>query len=199
MRNRISAVARRFGDVGGAGAWETYRLFQGVYLPTVYIGLEFVGDFGYYIKRIQVHVNDTLRHLFRLPFGLANNILLAEFGTPPVHVQARYLQRRCYARMITHRFGGHFPWFGSIRDHWAAAAFEADVTDLEAVPSVPVTEIVRDKDLAIARHGEQWDGALDMDMHVIYTNGFSSDGKSGAGWVCYDRDLSSVCYGPFSD
>jgi len=70
FRNRISAVSSRFGDVSGAGVWETFGLFQGVYLPTVYIGLEFVGDFAPYVKRIKMHVNDTLRHLFHLPFRL---------------------------------------------------------------------------------------------------------------------------------
>jgi len=44
VRNRISAVTRRFGDSGGAGAWEAFRLIQGAYLPTVYYSLEFVGD-----------------------------------------------------------------------------------------------------------------------------------------------------------
>ena len=52
VRNRISAISRRFGDRGGAGAWETYTLFQGVYLMTVYFGLEFVGDYSGYVKRI---------------------------------------------------------------------------------------------------------------------------------------------------
>ena len=189
VRNRISAISRRFGDVDGTGAWETYRLFQGVYLPTVYFGLEFVGDFGHYVRRIQVHVNDTLRHLFRLPFKLANNILLAEFGTPPVHIQARYLQRRCYARMITYRFGDRFQWFGVIRDGWAVDGFVADVTDSDVPTNVPDTEIIRGKDLAIARHDVLWEEYMDMDVHVIYTDGSSSEGKSGAGWVCYDRGL----------
>ena len=97
VRNRISAVTRRFSDVGGAGAWEAFRLIQGAYLPTVYFGLEFVPDCGQDVGRIQGHVNHTLRHVFRLPFMLANNIILAEFGIPPVHVQGRYLQRRYYA------------------------------------------------------------------------------------------------------
>jgi len=60
VRNRISAVTMRFGDSAGAGAWEAFRLFQGAYLPTVYYGLEFVANHSNYIKRIQIHVNDTL-------------------------------------------------------------------------------------------------------------------------------------------
>jgi len=64
VRNRISTVCRRFGDRAGAGAWEAYRLFQGVYLPTVYYGLEFIGDYPDYMKWIQIHVNDTLCPIF---------------------------------------------------------------------------------------------------------------------------------------
>ena len=93
VRRRISAFGRRFGSDGGLDAWCTYRLFQAAYLPTVYLGLEFVADLSSYVKRIQVHVNDCLRSLFRYPLKLANNILLAEFGTPPIHIQGQYLQR----------------------------------------------------------------------------------------------------------
>ena len=190
VRNRISAVTRRFGDTGGAGAWEAFRLVQGAYLPTVYFGLEFVGDYDRYVKRIQVHVNDTLRHVFRLPFKLANNILLAEFGIPPVHIQSRYLQRRCYARMISYRFGDEFPFFGCIRDGWAQDGVVAEAVSSEAVTvGVPDCLIVRDKDAAIARHAEMWDQYLDEDRHVVYTDGSSMSGKSGAGWVQYDRGL----------
>jgi len=94
VRRRISALGRRFASDGGLDAWCTYRLFQAAYLPTVYFGLEFVTDYTSYVKRIQVHVNDCLRYLFRCPMKLASNIMLAEFGTPPVHIQGRYLQRR---------------------------------------------------------------------------------------------------------
>ena len=190
VRNRISAVTRRFGDVGGAGAWEAFRLIQGAYLPTVYFGLEFVTDCSQYVGRIQVHVNDTLRHVFRLPFKLANNIILAEFGIPPVHVKGRYLQRRCYARMISYRFGAMFPWFGCICDSWAQAGIVAEPVSSEVVDvGVPKCLIVRDKDAVIARHALLWDEYLDEDRHVIYTDGSSMPGKSGAGWVCYDQGL----------
>ena len=108
VRRRISALGRRFGSDGGLDARCTYRLFQAAYLPTVYYGLEFVTDYMPYVKRIQVHVNDCLQSLFRCPMKLANNIMLAEFGTPPVHIQGRYLQRRCYSRMINYRYcDGH--------------------------------------------------------------------------------------------
>jgi len=79
VRRRISALGRRFGSDGGLDMWCTYSLFQAAYLPTVYFGLEFVTDLSSYVKRIQVHVNDRLRSLFRCPDKLANNIILPEF------------------------------------------------------------------------------------------------------------------------
>lgn len=36
VRNRISAVTRRYGDSDGARAWEALCLFRCAYLPTVY-------------------------------------------------------------------------------------------------------------------------------------------------------------------
>ena len=139
---------------------------------------------------IQVHVNDTLQHLFRLPIKLANNILLAEFGTVPVHLQASYLQCRCYARMISYRFCDDYPWFGSIRNNWAVEGMEPDVVDSDmTVERVPEVVVIRDKDRAIAHHDSLWEQCLDSDRNVIYTDGSSTDGKSGAGWVCYERGL----------
>ena len=88
---RSSALGRRFGSEGGLDAWCTYHLFQAAYLLTVYYGLEFVTDYMSYVKRIQVHINDCLQSLFRIPLKLANNILLAEFGNLQVHIQGRYL------------------------------------------------------------------------------------------------------------
>jgi len=109
VRRRISALGRSFGSDGGLDAWYTYRLCQAAYFPTVYYGLEFVTDYVSYVKRIQVHVNDCPRSLFRCPLKLANNIMLAEFGTPPVHIQGRYLHRRCYSRMIKYGYCGDHP------------------------------------------------------------------------------------------
>jgi len=190
VRNRISAVTRRYGDSDGAGAWEALCLFRGAYLPTVYYGLEFVGNYPDYVARIQVHVNDTLRHIFRLPNRLAINIMLAEFGTTPVHLQAKYLQRRCYARMLTLRLCHDYPWTASIRKDWAEDNITAEVVDTDVVVgNVPDCVIVRDRSGAIARHNALWDEYLDEDRHVIYTDGSSSDGLSGAGWVCYERGL----------
>jgi len=116
VRRRISALGRRYGGVLGIGAWETFRLFQSAYLLTVYYELEFLTSVSLYVKRIQVHINDCLRSIFRTLARLANNILLAECGTPPTHVQGRYLQRRCFVKMINKRYCDDHPWFGCIRD-----------------------------------------------------------------------------------
>ena len=93
VRFRISAISRRFEGKGGFGAWECFRLIQAAFLPVIYYGLEFIGDFGFYLKRIQIAVNDTFRHIFRLPSHLPIDMMLADFGLPPVRCQARYLQR----------------------------------------------------------------------------------------------------------
>ena len=106
---RISALERRFGSDGGLDAWCTYRLFRAAYLPTVSFGLEFVTDLSLYVKQIQLHVNDCLRSLFRCPIKLANNIMLAEFGTSPVDIQGRYLLRRCYSHIINYRYCDDHP------------------------------------------------------------------------------------------
>ena len=55
------------------------------------------------------------------------------------------------------------------------------------ITNVPVGVVVRDKELAIIRHAKLWEEYPEVDRHVIYTDGSSTHGKSGAGWVCYDR------------
>ena len=61
--NRISTLEKRFGE-NALDAWGTYHLIQAAYLPTVYYGLEFLTDHWLYVRKIQVHINDTLRSLF---------------------------------------------------------------------------------------------------------------------------------------
>jgi len=79
---RIGALARRFGGFGSLGAWEVMRLVQGAYLPTVKYGLEFIMDDHVAVKKINIHVLDCLRSLFRMPLRLANIILHSECGIP---------------------------------------------------------------------------------------------------------------------
>lgn len=103
VRRRILVMGRRFGE-NGLGAYGTYRLFQAVYLPTVYYGLEFVAGHRRLVQQIQRHVNDCLRSLYRAPLLMTTNILLAEYGTVPVGIQGRYLQKKAVSRMVNYRY-----------------------------------------------------------------------------------------------
>ena len=84
----------------------------------MYYGLEFLTGYAQYVKRIQVHINDCLRSLFRTPPRLANNILLAECGVAPVHITGGYLRQRCFSRMINRRYCDDHPWFRAVRNDW---------------------------------------------------------------------------------
>jgi len=185
VRRRISALGRRFGSDGGLDASCTYRLFQAAYLPTVYYGLEFVTDYTSYVKQIQVHVNDCLRSLFRCPMKLANNILLAEFGTPPVHIQGRYLQRRCYSRMINYRYCNNHPWFGAIRGDWEVNGMLAYPMLSDKVATVvPSFNVSKGKELAARLFHEAYEEAvLIPDLLMIYTDGSKSDKGTAVEWT----------------
>jgi len=178
-------LGRMFGSDGGLDAWCTYRLFQAAYLPTVYFGLEFVTDFSSYVKRIQIHVNDCLRSLFRCPIKLANNILLAEFGTPPVHIQGRYLQRRCYSRMINYRYCDAHPWFGAIRGDWEVAGMMAyPMSSDKTATTVPSFNVSEDKELAARKFYDAYeDAVLVPDLLLIYTDGSKSDKGTAVAWT----------------
>jgi len=116
--------------------------------------------------------------------------MLAEFGVAPVHLQARYLQRRCYARMLLYKFGSQFPWFGVTHDGWREEGITAEVVESDVVIENVISGLViRDKDEVVANHGTLWDQYLDEDRHVFYTDGLSSQRRSGAGIVCYERGL----------
>jgi len=44
--------------------------------------------------------------------------MLAEFGTPLVHIEGRYLQSRCYTYMIHYQYCDDHPWFSAVRGDW---------------------------------------------------------------------------------
>jgi len=178
-------LGRRFGGDGGLDAGCTYHLFQAAYLPTVYYGLEFVTDYMLYVKRIQVHINDCLRSLFRCPFQLANNILLAEFGT--LHIQVRYLQRRCYSRMINYRYCDDHPWFSAIRGDWEVEGMWAYPMFklLDKVATVVLSfNVSKGKELAARLFYEAYEEAvLIPDLLMIYTDGLKSDKGTAVAWT----------------
>ena len=185
VRRRISALGRRFGSDGGLDAWCTYCLFQATYLPTVCYGLEFVTDYTSYVKRIQVHVNDCLRSLFRCPMKLANNILLAEFGTPPVHIQGRYLQRRCYSQMINYRYCDDQPWFGAVRGDWEVDGMLAyKMTSNETATMTATVHVTKGKDLAEKQSRAAYeDAVLEPDLLMVYTDGSKSGKRTAVAWT----------------
>ena len=110
MRGRIAAIGKRYGSEGGIGSWECLRLIQGAYLPTIYYGLEFISHDKKPMKKIQIHVNNTVQLVIGAPFGLVNSIMLAETGIAPAAVTGRYMERRCYERHLNLGIMGHLPW-----------------------------------------------------------------------------------------
>jgi len=118
VRRRIAAIGRRFGSIGGIGAWELWRLISTIFVPTIGYCVEWIGDNKKAVDTLQVHTNDCIRSCFRIPPRTANNILLGETGIPPWHVRLRYFRRKCYLQMLSYRYGGDLPWFGCVRQSW---------------------------------------------------------------------------------
>jgi len=185
LRGRIGALGRRCGGDSGIGAWEMIRLIRSVYLATVYYGLEFVADYRPYIRRIQTHVNSTIQSLFRVPNKVATNTLLAETGIPLVHIQGRYIQRRCYARAITCRYNVDLPWFMEVRKTWADPDIQLSSLESERVlVSDTLIDIPPDKEEAIDVHEIVFGIAEDAkDAGVIYTDGSKNSNGAGAAWI----------------
>jgi len=185
VRGRIGALGRRYGGEGGIGAWEMVRLLKGAYLATVYYGLEFVADHGPYVRRIQTHVNSCVRSLFRIPNTVATKIILAEFGIFPTHVQARYIQRRRYARAVTNRYNKDLPWSMEIREGWADRDIRPDRLSSEhTLDCRPLVEIPRSKGEAIDIHDTVFGIAEDsLDARIVYTDGSKSGKATGAAWL----------------
>jgi len=185
VRGRIGALGRRYGGEGGIGAWEMVRLLKGAYLASVYYGLEFVADHGPYIRRIKTHVNSCIRSLFRIPNTVATKIILAEFGIPPTRAQARYIQRRCYARAISNRYNEDLLWFMEIREGWADCNIRPDRLNSEhTLDSRPLVEIPPNKGEAIDVHDIVFGIAEDApDARIVYTDGSKSGEATGAAWL----------------
>lgn len=150
VRRRILVMGRRFGEKG-LGAHGTYRLFQTVYLPTVYYGLEFMAGHRRFVQEIQRHVNDCLRSVFRTPLLMANNILLAEYRTVPVGTQGRYLRKKAVSRMVNYRYCENLPWFACIRKDWCPNLKPSIMNSDVVFPRIPTVVQDADKDAAMAR------------------------------------------------
>jgi len=92
--------------------------------------------------------------------------------------------------MLSYRFCVKYPWFvsmcgESVEDGITAEVVESDVR----VTNTPLGLIVRNKQAAIEQHDALWEEYLDSDHYVVYTDGSSGKGRSGAGWTCHERRL----------
>jgi len=188
VRGRIGAIARRFGGVGGIGAWEMMRLVQGAYLPVVEYGLEFVAASSSAVHRIEVHVRDCLRSLFRMPLKLANNILHSECGIPPTGIRAAYYQGRCAQRFLNHGYCANFPWTGSIRNSWCLPGMTAvRMESTEVLATVPRFHIAPDKETGM-REAEGIIASLETSDTVVgFVDGSNKGTGCGCAWVGFRR------------
>jgi len=193
VRGRIGALGRRYGGGSGIGAGEMIWLIRSVYLTTVYSGLEFVTDYRPYIRRIQTHVNSTIRSLFRVPNMVVTNILLAETVIPPVHIQGRYIQRRCYARAITYQYNADLRWFLDVQKTWADPAIWPASLESECVlVSDNLIDIPPDKGEAINIHDIVFSIAEDTkDAQIVYTDGSTNSDGASAGWIKFHHGVFS--------
>ena len=183
VRARIGALARRFGGAGGIGAWEVMRLIQGAYMPVVEYGLEFVADDLVVIRRIEVHLRDCIRSLFRMPQLLANNILHSQCGIPPTGIRASYIRARCAQRFLNYQYCANFPWHGSIRNEWCLPDMNAvRMSSIEWLDTVPTFHIAPDKDTGLREGLLQINALAATDTVVGYVDG--SHRGSGCGCAC---------------
>lgn len=173
-----------------------FRLIQAAYIPTVCYGLEFVTGYSPYVKRIQIHVNDCIRHLYRMLLRLATNVMLADTGITPVHIQGAYLQKRCYARMINYGYGRDMPWWGCIRNGWGdgmnISPLMMESNQLLTIPPAFDNTIDMDKAKGTTAHSLIVDAKRDSDDVCIYTDASKHRGGVGCAWVSFQRGLADT-------
>ena len=185
VRRRIAGIGRRYGSSGGIGAWEYNHLIKSVYLPTVWYGLEFVADDEKMLKKIQININDIIRSGLRTPIKTANNILLAEAGIVPTHIQAKYLRRRCRQRDINNGYGKDYPWYRCVSAGWdEQAVIPFRNTSEHEMTTRPVTNIAKDKSAAVKGHTEMMEILTTTEgASWVYSDGARRNGKGAVGWV----------------
>ena len=185
IRRTIASIGRRYGSKGGIGAWEYNRLIKSVYLPTVWYGLEFVADDDKMLKKIQININDTIRSGLRTPIKTANNILLAEAGIVPTHIQARYLRKRCRQRDINKGYGIDYPWYGCMSAGWDDdIVIPARETSEHEMTTRPVTRIAKDKTAAVNEYTELMEIlTVTEGASWVYSDGARRNGKGAVGWI----------------
>jgi len=186
VRTRIGALARRFGGFGGLGSWEVMRLVQGAYLPVVEYGLEFVASDKDALHRIEVHVRDCLKSLFRLPLRLANNILHSECGIPPSRIRANYIWHRFAQRFLNYGYCALFPWHGSIRNNWLIPGMSAVRIDSDAVlTTTPQFHCAPDKDTGLSESQNIIASLASSPTLVGFVDGSNKGTGCGCAWAAY--------------
>jgi len=184
VRRRIAAIGRRYGSERGIGSWECLRLIQGAYLPTIYYGLEFISSDVKLMKKVQVHVNDTIRSLIRAPFGLANSVMLAETGIAPAAVTGRYMERKGYKRQLTLGIMKDLPWYGCFGNRWKddriSASREYSNKVLRTVPDITIQP---SKEAAIKSYNDMCEKRYDDSEVWIFTDGSKRDDKAAVAWI----------------
>jgi len=197
-RGRIGALGRRFGGSGGLGVWETLRLVRSLYLPTIYFGLEFLTGYGPYVKRIQVHLNDCLRSLFRAPVGIANSVLLAECSLPPVHIYGEYIRRRCYGRFINKKLLVDHPWTGCLKKDWGDDSMMPIVQHSDRELTAELRFNIRGSKEEPAEEHRSWieNWAGDPGF-AIYTDGSKNPavGRASVAWSIGEGGMDGVVKG----
>jgi len=184
---RIGALARRFGGEGGIGAWEVMRLVQGAYLLMVEYGLEFVADDLVAIKKIEVHVRDCLRSLFRMPLRLANNILHSVCGIlPPTPIRAAYYRARFAQRFLNYRYCDDLPWHGSIRQAWCLPGMKAvRMESHEVLSGTQRFHIPADKQTGLTEGQRTIDSLAHSATMVGFVDGSNRGTGCGCAWIAF--------------
>ena len=184
VRRRIAAIGRRYGSQGGIGSWECLRLIQGAYLPTIYYGLEFIRHDKGLMKKIQVHVNDTIRSVIRAPFGLANSIMLAETGIVPAAITRRYMERRCYERHLSLGIMAHLPWYGSFGERWKDDRVKESIESSDKIlRTIPDITIKPTKELAIQTYNNMCEERHDDCDIWMFTDGSKRGNEAAVAWI----------------
>jgi len=184
IRRRIAAIGRRYGSEGGIGSWECLRLIQGAYLPTIYYGLEFISHDKKPMKKVQVHVNDTIRSLIRAPFSLANSIMLAETGIPPAAITGRYMERRGYERQINLGIMAHLPWYGCFGNRWKDERIKACIEISEKVLRTVLDITIKpSKELAVQAYNDMCEERYNDSDVWIFTDGSKRNDETAVAWI----------------
>jgi len=118
--------------------------------------------------------------------------MLPEFRTPSLHVQGRYLQQRCYSRMINYRYCDDQPWFGLIRGDWEVEGMLAYPMSSDKVAiTVPTFCVMKGKELAAKLFYDAYeDAVLELDLLIIDTDSSKSNKGTAVAWTTEEYGMT---------